>query len=378
MGIKISKMQDQPLIKAKLEHANYTVADQPYEFSTKITLDKNHLRRIYAEKEGLNIPFSEVIDDYPNFKRRLQHVFSDQYSLSDPEKLPLNFMLLNAGITGIKSPDPFGAMSIHGALTLPSIHAATMPTDIVTPCGRFRKIVPTNMPHEYCGAQPYAFNHTLSHHNIDNYYDLISHDSKLNNQLVFPSSMAKEGTGGVIAGGNDVDLMMGYLKNRRNGVLLHGHAFNTDTVYPEGKPTVTEMLTSQARSSKGEANVKSEHLVAIKNGCLPVSWYHSDDSEKKHIRDEGVLVPIDNFAHKTYHLIDSCNEARSTNFENCGIWWDIDHDNVDKIPKITAKVKFRILPIVPYHEDDEKVFVPYHNFVKHLKAQLVKVDKPFT
>jgi hypothetical protein len=371
-------MQDQPLIVAKLDHANYTVADTPYEFSTKITLDKNHLRRINESKRGLNIPFSEVIDDYPSFKRRLQHVFADQYSLGEPEKLPLNFMLLNAGVTGIKSPDPYGSMGIHGALTLPAVHAATMPTDVLTPDRKFKKVVPINMPHEYVGSEPYAFSHTLSHHNIDNYYDLISHDSKLNNRLIFPSSLSQEGTGGVVPGDGDTKLMMEYLKDRRNGVLLHGHAVNTENVYPVAHPTVTEMLTSQARSSKGEANVKSDYLIAVKNGNFPVSWYHSDDKEKKHIRDEGVLVPIDNFAHKTFHLIDSCNEARSTNFESSGIWWQLDHLNLEKVPKITAKIKFRIIPIVPYHEEDEKVFVPYHNFVKHLKAQLVKVDKPFS
>lgn len=369
--------EEQPLVKAKLEHANYTVADTPYEFSVKINLDKNQLRRINDSKGGLNIPMSEVIEEYPTFKRRLQHVFSDQYSLKDPEKLPLNFLLLNAGIAGIKSPDPYGSLGIHGVLTMPAVHAATMPTDIVTPDGRFKKVLPINIPHEYKGAHPYAFHHTPTHFNVDNYYDLISHDSKLNTQLVFPSSMSQEGTGGIVPGDGDSKLMIEYLKDRKNGILVHGHAVNNTTVYPDHRPTVTEMLTSQARSSKGEANVKSDFLVAVRNGSFPVSWYQTDDTERKHVRDEGVLAPIDNFAHKTFHFIDSCNEARSTNFENCGIWWDIDHLNLEKVPKITAKIKFRIVPIVPYHEGDEKVFVPYHNFVKHLRTQLTEVDQPF-
>jgi hypothetical protein len=369
--------EEQPLIKAKLDHANYTVADTPYEFSVKINLDKNQLRRINETKGGLNIPMSDVIEDYPLFKKRLQHVFSDQYSLKDPEKLPLNFLLLNAGITGIKSPDPYGSMGIHGALTMPAVHAATMPTDVTTPDGRFKKILPVNIPHEYKGGDPYVFHHTPTHFNVDNYYDLISHDNVLNNQLVFPSSMNKEGTGGVVPGGGDVNFMMKDLKNRNKGLLMYGHAVNNDTVYPECRPTVTEMLTSQARSSRGEANVKSDFLVAIRNGSFPASWYQNDAKERKFVRDEGALTPIDNFANKMYHFIDSCNEARSTNFENCGMWWDIDHLNLEKVPKITAKIKFRIVPIVPYHEGDEKIFVPYHNFVKHLKNQLVEVDQPF-
>lgn len=371
-------MTEQPLIKIKQEHANYTVADQPYEFSTKVTFNKDHLKRISESKNGANFVFSDIIDDYPRLEKRLKHVFADQYSLSDPEKLPLNFLLLNAGITGIKSPDPYGAMSIHGALTMPVVHGATMPTDVLVDGGKYKKILPLNMPHEYNGAEPYIFHHTMTHNNIDNYYDLIRHDSKLNHKLIFPSSMAMEGTGGVIPGDGDVDIMMEYLKDKKNGVLLHGHAINTDNVYPNGIPTITEMLTSQGRSTKGEANVKSEYLVAIKKGAFPETWYHSDDGDKKYIRDEGVLTNIDNFAHKKYHLLDSYNEARSTNLRSSGMCIDIDHINVDKIPKITAKVKFRIIPIVPCHDKEDKVFVPYHNFVKHVKSQLVKVDKPFS
>lgn len=361
-------MHDQKILKAKLEHANYTVADQPYEFSTTMTLNDDQLKRISTASNGCNIPLSEVIDNYDSVENRIKRVMGDQYSLDDYRKLPLNFLLVDAGISGIKSPDPYGGMTLGGTITLPAVHAATLPTDELTPCKRYRKLLAIDKPHHFINGAPHAFSHTLSHNNVDNEYKLLGSDFKLNHRLVFPSKSA-EGSGGVLP--SDPKLLVNYVKN--GDVFMHGHVVDQDSMYPMGNPTVTEILSADARQG---GSVKSQHLVAVKNGNYPVAWYQNRKEDEKHIRDEGVVVPIDDFAYKTFHFIDSCNEARSTNFNNCCIWWDMDHMNIHKLPKITAKLKFKILPIVPHHEEG-KEFVPYQNFVRHLKNEIEHVDKPF-
>jgi hypothetical protein len=361
-------MHDQKILKAKLEHANYTVADQPYEFSTTMTLDEDKLKQIHSTDGGVHIPLSSVIDNYDKVENRLKRVIGDQYSLDDHKKLPINFLLVDAGISGIKSPDPYGGMTLGGSITLPAVHAATLPTDELTPCRRHRKLLPINQPHYFINGNPHAFSHTLSHHNVDNEYKLLGSDSKLNSRMVFPSKKA-EGSGGELP--SDPRLLVDYVKG--SDVFLHGHVVDQDAMYPSGNPTVTEILSADARAG---GSVKSQYLVAIKNGNYPVVWWQSKKEDEKHIRDEGAVVPIDDFAYRMFHFIDSCNEARSTNFDKCCIWWDIDHLNIHRVPKITAKLKFKILPVVPYHEEG-KEFVPYQNFVRHLKSEIDQVDKPF-
>lgn len=362
-------MSDQKILKAKLEHANYTVADQPYEFSTTMTLNSDQLERISASTNGTHIPLAEVIDNYDQVEDRIKRIMGDQYSLDDYKKLPLNFLLIDAGISGIKSPDPYGGMTLGGTITLPAVHAATLPIDELTPCKRHKKLLAIDRPHYFINGAPHAFSHTLSHNNVDNEYKLLGSDFKLNNQMIFPSG-EPEGSCGVLP--QDSKLLVQYVQN--GDVFLHGHVVDQDSMYPLGNPTRTEILSADARQG---GSVKSQHLVAVKNGNYPVAWYQSEKADEKHLRDEGVVTPIDNFAYKTFHFIDSCNEARSTNFNNCCIWWDIDHMNVAKVPKITAKLKFKILPIVPYHSEGKK-FVPYQNFIRHLKNEIVQVPKPFT
>lgn len=364
-------MQDQEILKAKLEHANFTVADKPYEFSTGITLDQDKLVGIHQTKHGMNIPVAEIIDDYDSLEDRLKRVFANQYSLDEHEKLPLNFMLIDCGIYGIKSPDPYGGMSIAGTLTEPAIHAATMPDDEISVCGQYKKMLPINSPHHFMNGKPHMFCHTLSHSNVDQMYPLLSSDSQLNCRMIFPNKKV-EGTGGVLP--EDCESLISYVKNKDNGVMLHSHTVCHDSMYPNyDRPTVTEVLSADARSG---GTVKSQHLIALKNGTFPVTWYMSREEDKKHIKDDGVLAPIDDYAFKTFHFIDSCNESRATNFKRLGIWVDMDHMKVEKVPKVTAKMKFKILPIVPYHEEG-KEHIPYQNFIRHIKRELQQVDKPF-
>lgn len=359
-------MQEQEIVKAKLDHANYTVADTPYEFSTSITLDGDQLDRIKTSENGMHIPLAEVIDEPEKVEESIKRRMGFNYSLDDHSKMPLNFVLLDASVTGLKSPDPNGSMMIGGSIALPAVHAATFPFDDLTPDGRYKKVLPYHLPAHFVNGNAHAFSHTLGHTNVDNEYSLISRGSAISPRIIFPSGET-EGTGGVLPE-DDAKLV----EHAKRHLVLHGHAINENSVYPGNcRPTISEVLSADSRAGGA---VKSQHLVALRNGSFPVAWYGKDQDQKFH-RDEGVVAPIDDFTYRTFHFMDSCNESRSTNFKDCCIWWDIDH--LKSVPKVKAKIKFKILPIVPFHEDKGKVFIPYQNMVKHLRASLRTVDKPF-
>ena len=359
-------MQEQEIVKAKLDHANYTVADTPYEFSTSITLDGDQLDRIKHSNHGLHIPLAEVIDEPEKVEDSIRRKMGFNYSLDDHSKIPVNFILLDTSVTGIKSPDANGSMMIGGAVALPAVHAATFPYEDLSEDGRYRKVLPYKGPSHFVNGNEFAFSHTLAHNNVDNEYPILSRGVAIGPRIVFPSGET-EGTGGVLP--EDDDKLVEHAKRH---LVLHGHAINDGSVYPgESRPTISEVLSADSRSGGA---VKSQHLVALKNGSFPVAWYGKEQDQKFH-RDEGVVAPIDDFTYRTFHFMDSCNESRSTNFKDCCIWWDIDH--LKSVPKVKAKLKFKILPIVPYHEQKGKIYIPYQNMVKHLRASLRTVDKPF-
>jgi len=360
-------MQNQQVVRAKLDHANYTVADAPYEFSTSITLNSDQLDGIRNNEHGQHIPLYEIIDNPEKVEDHIRRRMGFNYSLDDYRKLPVNFVLLDASITGIKSPDANGSLMIGGSLALNAIHGATFPFDEVSTDGRYRKLLPYLAPCHYVNGNPHMFSHTMSHDSTDAEYPLIARGTALNPRIVFPNGET-EGTGGMLP--FDDDMLVAHAKER---LVLHAHAINEDSVYPDGaRPSVSEVMSADSRAGGA---VKSQYLVAMKNGTFPVAWYMSNDDDKKFHRDEGVVAPLDDFTRRSYHFMDSCNESRATNFKDCCIWWDVDH--LKSVPKLKAKLKFKILPIVPYHEKKGKVFIPYQNMVKHLKTTLVKVDKPF-
>lgn len=361
-------MQHQEIVKAKIDHANFTVADVPYKFSTAITLNAEQLERIKNNEEGFPIPLSEVIDDVVKVEDSIKKRMGFNYSMDDYDKMPFNFVLLDASITGIKSPDANGSMMLGGSLTLPAVHAATLPFDEVSSCGRHRKILPYKAPLHFIKGNPHVFTHTLTHTGASLEYSLLDR-SAINPRMIFPGGDV-EGTMGALP--MDDDELVRHAKQR---LVLHGHVINDRSVYPNEalRPTCTEVISADSRDGGA---VKSQHLVALRNGSFPVAWYMSKEADKKFHRDEGVVAPIDDFVHKTYHFIDSCNESRATNFNECCVWWDV--DQLKGVPQIKAKLNFEILPIVPYYDKESKVYVPYQNMVKHLRSQILKVDKPFS
>lgn len=360
-------MQNQEVVRAKLEHANYTVADTPYEFSTSMTLNGDQLERIRNSPDGHHIPLSEIIDEPGKIEEHIRKRMGFNYSLDDHSKIPVNFVLLDASITGIKSPDANGSLMIGGTLATPAVHGATFPYDSVSADGRYRKLLPYLGASHFVNGNPHAFSHTMSPNSTDAEYPLISRGTALNPRIVFPNGET-EGTGGTLP--SDDDMLVAHARDR---LVLHGHAINENSVYPSGaRPTISEVMSADSRAGGA---VKSQYLVALKNGTFPVAWYMGSDDDKRFHRDEGVVAPLDDFAHRSFHFMDSCNESRATNFNDCCMWWDVDH--LKSVPKMKAKIKFKILPIVPYHEKKGKVFIPYQNLVKHLKTTLHRVDKPF-
>jgi hypothetical protein len=353
-------MDEQSILKAKLEHHSlYTVADQPMDITMTATLNKDQLRSISEAKGGHVIPISQVVDNYDDVVSSLKKKLAFNYSLEDSSKFKLNFLLLDANISDIQSPDNNGGMVIGGSLAFPNMYSSNMPIDEVSKCGKYRKVLDLDAPTHYVTGQPHAFSHALKHSRVDVSHPLMSRYSKLNPILVFPDGTMR-GSGGVPPP---------KFASLANDAMLHAHTINNDTMYPGNKlSTITEVLSAE---SSGHGGIKSQHLVAIPNSAWPRSWY----TEKKSCdREEGAVVPLGDYAKDMYEFIDNYNQSRSTNFDKCGIWWNA--ECLKTVPQIKAKLGFRIVPIVPKHKEGKEL-IPYNNYLRHLTHSIRKVDKPF-
>lgn len=352
--------EQQTIVRAKHDHDElYTIADQPMDLTTTITLDEEKLSLIAASREGHVIPIMELIDNYEDFENYYRKKLAFNYSLDGHEKFPVNFLLLDATISDIQSPDNNGGMVLGGSLAFPSMYSSTLPIDELSPCGGYRKILDHDAPIHFVMGQPHAFSHSLKHSRVDASHPLITRHSKINPQILFPDGSIR-GTGGVPP--------PKYADLAKNAIL-HGHVIDNESMYPEGSySTITEILSAD---SSGHGGVKSKHLVALPNKSWPRQWYRG---RKTCDREQGAVVELGDYATDMYDFIDQNNASRSTNFKKCGIWWNA--ETLKKVPQIKAKLSMRIVPIVPKHADGKEL-IPYNNFVKHLSSVITTVDKPF-
>lgn len=352
-------MDEQSILRAKLEHNDlYTTADQPMDITVTATLDSEQLKAITENKQGHVIPISEVVDNYDDVTESLRRKLAFNYSLDEPSKFKLNFLLLDANISNIQSPDNNGGMVLGGSLAFPNMYSSNMPTDQISKCGKYRKVIDLNAPSHFVIGQEHAFSHSLKHSRVDVSHPLLSRHSKINPIILFPD--------GNIRGSGGVPPPM--FASLGSDAMLHGHTIDNASMYPGKYSTLTEVLTADG---SGHGGIKSQHLVAIPNDAYPRSWY----KEKKSCdREQGAVVPLNDYARDMYDFIDNYNQSRSTNFDKCAIWWNA--ECLKKVPQIKATLGFRIVPIVPRHKEG-KVLIPYNNFVKHLTRSIHKVDKPF-
>jgi hypothetical protein len=353
-------MDEQSIVKAKLEHDDlYTIADQPMDLTTTMTLDKDDLNTISASREGHVIPLAEVIDNYEDVENSLKKKLAFNYSLDDPSKFPINFLLLDASISDIQSPDNNGGMVLGGSLAFPSMYSSTFSIDDLSPCGGYRKVLDHDAPMHFVMGQPHAFSHALKHARVDVSHPLITRHSKINPQIMFPDGQIR-GSGGTPPP---------KYEQLKKSSLLHGHTIDNESMYPDGSySTITEILSAD---SSGHGGIKSKHLVALPNKSFPRYWYKEKKSSD---REQGAVVELGEYASDMFDFIDTYNTNRSTNFNKCGIWWNT--ETLKPVPQIKAKLSFRIVPIVPKH-DEGKELIPYNNFVKHLSSVITSTEKPF-
>lgn len=353
-------MDERSISRVKADHAEfYTLADQPIDFSVSITLRSEQIKSICASREGQVIPLCQLIDNIQDTEASLRKRLAFSYSLEDPDKLPLNFLLLDAQISGIQSPDNNGGMVIGGSIAFPQMYSATTPIDELSPCGGYRKMLDLDSPMYFVNGQLHAFLHTLKHNTVSESYPLVTRHSKLNPLLLHPDGTIK-GSGGV------PHAMFADLSKK---AMLHAHSIDNESMYPDASySTVTEVLSAD---SSGHGGVKSQHLVAIPNKAWPRSWYAQ---RKACDREQGAVVPLADYAVDVYQFIDGMNQSRCTNFTKCGIWWNI--ECLKDVPSMKAILSLRVVPIVPRHKEGKEL-VPWNNFVKHLMTVLTKTDKPF-
>jgi len=336
---------------------NYTVADQPMDITMSASLNRKHLDAIQDNERGYIVPISEMVDNYDKVEESIKKKLAFNYSLDDASKFPFNFLMLDGSVSDIQSPDNSGGMVLGGSLALPAVSGGTLPTDDVSPCGNYKKVLDHDAPIHYVLGEPHSFSHALKHSNVGSSYPLITRQSKLNQPMLFPTGQIR-GTGGVSPTRYN-DLI------RKS--LLYGHDIRNDTVYPDAKyNTVTETMNVHGMTG----GVTSSNLVGIPHSAWPASWYTERPSYRN---DNGMVVPLDEYASSMYEFIDQYNSSRPTNFNNAGIWWN--GEMIKNVPKIKAKLSFRVAPIVPANGDGKEL-IPYNNFLKHLSASLRRTDKP--
>lgn len=351
-------MSDHHIHKEKVHHKdNLRVAPEPIVTSVSCTLTSHNIQSIFQSPDGNIFPLSDLIDDFAYVERALQVESSFSNYLEESHKVPFNFLLHDVSITDIQSPDNNGGFTLAGSLALPALKTASFPNDHLSHDGHYRKIFDLDKPIRFLGRQRHAFKHPLKHCAVDRIHHLLEPTSRINPSLTFKDNK-QEGRGGVA--------------NVLTPSILHGHVINNKVAYPLGtEPTVTEVLNADGRGTDG---VKSRYLVSIRDSDYQRTWFMSkEDKENGYIREEGVVVPLEEYAYRTFHFIDNMNETRAANFRTAALWFGV--DVLKTVPKITFNLNLTVYPIVPTVDDLNAV--PRLNFLRHVKTSMAAVDKPF-
>lgn len=344
-------MTDHPISKLKCEIAEgYTLADQPLEVSATATLKRDDLMEIRSKSKGHAIALSDLIDNYDDFESQLKKYIAFNYSLDDYDKYDLNFLLLDASIGQIHSPTT--NLVLAASLGLPHVEGISMPYDSVV--DGYRKLIDYSKPLHFAMGQPHAVVHTMNDKTVNKDYNLLNKDSILNPKLMMPNREIM-GSGGAMDCVND-------------NLMLHAYNLNNGTVYDD-KNHVGRVEVLSADGQKGTVN--SQHLICIPKHVMQNAWY---EKMAQYHRDEGKMVPLQEYSRGLYLFLDSWNQSRSSSFNALSTIFN--GQIVKDTPIVKMNYTFRIVPIVPKHKSG-KEHTPFSNFSKHVRDSIPKVDKAF-
>ena len=356
-------MADHRLYKAKMESVHkFTLAQSPLSFSVSCTLGANHLSRIRAQESGAVLTFDEMIDNFPEFHKDLQLQVASVYSTRRPEDTELNFCMTDLSITDIQAVDNAGSLTVAGSVVLPYLRCVSHPLNITD--GTWRRVQDRDRPCAYVGGQRHSFIHTLKHQTVSNEYQLISLNSRTLDPVMYPNRQIVGTASSPIAFRSRPDQSLQVVQMAPP--LLHGHLITNKTAYEcEGLPVVSQYL----RPGGPDSAMTTEYHTHLPVGSYQHSWFHLRPELQK---ENGSLVPLDEYTAACYDFLQQVNSNRATNFKQSGIWWNVQYLRENPCVKFT--LKFRIVPIVENHPDNIES-IPFSNLRQHLRGQMVHMDK---
>lgn len=357
-------MPEHPIFKSKIEHLeSKTYTDSPIEFTTSATLLKKDLEGIRSNADGKVMTWGEMIDNRAAVEDYIRANVNFTHKLGKDKEgdNAFNFILSDAKVHGIQSPDPNHGLLLAGTAAFPHIEGMNYPGHQHN--GVWRKVFDLNRPRFLGLGQPHSFGAIPKHHHSNDEHILFHVDSQTMPRVMYPD--------GEIHGASPFAVSF---KERDDGSLqvvprgpgmMHGHMVNNGSVY--GGLAVRPRVSTHLRPTAGDGVVTEEHVL-IPPGIYQESWF---SKSPQYHTDKGPMVPLKEYAEGTYDFLDQLNSTRVTNFDSSGIWWNAQY--LKEIPCIKMFLTFRIVPIVDYHSEGAKT-VPYQNLLKHVKGELEEVD----
>ena len=207
------------------------------------------------------------------------------YSLLEPSKLELNFLLTDLSIEDIQTIDGNASLLLGGSLAFPAIDHISHPLDDTD--GVWRKIFDIDRPIAYVRGQQHSFCHPIKYDAMSRSHQIISNDSRTVEQVMYPNGHVVGVTGGPI-----------HYSNRKDGsvkaeavrpVLLHGHLINNENAYETtARPYVSQFL----RPMGNDAAIQTEYHTHLPHGSYQHAWFkHRPELQKEF----GSLVPMDEY-----------------------------------------------------------------------------------
>lgn len=342
---------------------NYTLSPNPEDIQVTCTISGEDLARIKNNPEGEVLLFSEMIDNYDKVLHDLALNVGAYSSLRSIEELKksFNFLLTDLSICDMQTIDNTGGLVVGGSLVLPALDCITHPVEHRN--GLWRKIHDLDAIKYYCLGNRHSFVQPMKPSEMSRVHKLICAESRTLNPVLYPN--------GHIVGGASSPILYKVrpdqsLQVQAHGpVLLHGHLINNKTSYVnERRPVCSQYIRPMA----GDA-IQTEYHIHLPTGSYPHAWFHKRPELQK---QDGCLVPIDDYTQACYDFMQQVNSNRSTNFHSSGIQWNA--QMMRDVPCMKFTLNFRIVPIVEIHEDNAET-IPYAVLRNHLRNQLVHKDK---
>lgn len=356
------QMKDNAIYHAKEAHKDMTVTDMPVTMSADMEISAAQMKRIASSKHGAVLKLSDVIVESEAVKENILNTLASSYYFKENQDMDFNFLLVNASIKDIHSTMHTG--SIGCTLAFPAMYGCSLPTDDISSCGQFRKLLDLDGPMNFLKGRRHSVVYRFGSPIVEP-FELINRTSRLNPKIVFPGDDFRGGE----CRGSGGSMPQDFVDVRK--MRLHTHAVDNANMYGNGpKPTLSETINT-TDDFRG-ADYQSDYVVALPEQSFPRSWYVGN----QHLdHEKGAVIKLDRYVTNMYDFMDTINQSRATNLDKCGLWIDAKLPK-DELDVVYGELELRVIPIVPLSTSG-KENIPYYNLHRHVKNSLIQTKKPF-